>query len=188
MSYQLADFVSQITLAVKTDKWIPIPVRGAQLSAIAGLLATDTTRLSSDVHRPPVGLRPGSRLNTAFTNKVLEIVNRGKAGNLTPAQMGTAINNGISGFLPPSNSAAPVASFVTGTGLVGSVVTCTPGSWTGSPTYARQWLRGGTAIAGATATSYTTVAADAGLSVSCRITATNAAGSTNATSNGLAIT
>lgn len=81
----------------------------------------------------------------------------------------------------PVNSAAPTIS---GTPTVGQALTSTTGTWTGnpSPTYSRQWLRGSTAISGATAASYTLVAADVGQAISVRVTATNSQGSAQATS------
>ena len=87
---------------------------------------------------------------------------------------------------PPASSVAPVVS---GTTTVGSTLSCTQGTWTGSPTsYAYQWLRGGVNIPGATASTYLTVTADGGTSVGCMVTASNAGGSASATSNALAIT
>ena len=62
-------------------------------------------------------------------------------------------------------------------------MTCTQGTWTNSPTgYAYQWLRDGAPIGGATAASYTISAADVGRNLACMVTATNAAGSGQATS------
>jgi hypothetical protein len=88
----------------------------------------------------------------------------------------------------PTNTVLPVASFTSGTGALGSVCTCTTGTWTGSPTFARQWLRAGANIAGATATTYTLVAADSGNPITCRITGTNAGGSHAVVSNALTAT
>lgn len=81
----------------------------------------------------------------------------------------------------PANTVAPS---ITGTAKVGSVLTGTAGTWTGRPTpvTALQWLRGGVDIAGATASTYTLVAADAGTTVSLKVTATNSVGSVSATS------
>ena len=84
----------------------------------------------------------------------------------------------------PANTAAPVAS---GALTVGSTLSCTSGTWTNSPTYTYQWQRGGANISGATSASYVTVSADAGTSVGCLVTATNAAGSASQASNTLAI-
>lgn len=86
----------------------------------------------------------------------------------------------------PVNTVAPVAS---GTATVGSTLSCTAGTWTGSPTptYAYQWLRNGTNISGATSSTYVTVTADGGTSVSCTVTATNTAGGASATSNAISV-
>lgn len=79
----------------------------------------------------------------------------------------------------PTNSAAPT---VTGTVAVGTALTCNPGTWTQSPTYAYAWLLDGKAVSGATATSYTPTSGDAGHALSCRVTGSNDAGSAVATS------
>jgi hypothetical protein len=69
---------------------------------------------------------------------------------------------------------------------VGDVATCTMGNWTAEPTaYAYQWLRGGANIFGAQTSSYTFAAADVDTMISCQVTASNAAGSANVTSNEL---
>ncbi len=67
-------------------------------------------------------------------------------------------------------SATPTLS---GTVAVGTTVTAVPGTWGPAPvTYAYQWRRGGTAISGATAATYTPVAADAGTALSVTVTGT----------------
>lgn len=88
----------------------------------------------------------------------------------------------------PTNTVAPVASFTSGTGGLGSVATSTNGTWTGSPTFAFQWLRSGATIAGATAATYTFVAADSGNTITRRTTGTNGGGSASAVSNALTAT
>jgi hypothetical protein len=92
----------------------------------------------------------------------------------------------VSGVAPalPVNTVAPVVS---GTAVVGQALTTTNGTWTNSPSsFSYQWFRGATPI-GTNASTYTLVSADAGQSVTCRVTATNAGGSANATSNALSI-
>lgn len=80
----------------------------------------------------------------------------------------------------PINTAAPVIS---GSALIGSTVSCSTGSWANSPSfYSYQWNRNGIAISGATGSSYTVAAPDSGAALTCTVTATNAAGSTAATS------
>ena len=82
---------------------------------------------------------------------------------------------------PPVNTVAPVIS---GSTTVGSVLTSTDGTWTGTPTsFAYQWYRGLVQIFGETLNTYTLVSADLAQNTTCQVTATNAVGSTAATSN-----
>ena len=83
------------------------------------------------------------------------------------------------GVSAPVNTILPE---ITGGDTIGSLLTTDDGTWTGSPTsYAYQWKRGATNI-GTNANTYTLVTADAGTNITCVVTATNAIGSTNATS------
>ena len=92
---------------------------------------------------------------------------------------------GVASEVPPVNTAAPVVS---GTGTVGQNLTTTNGTWTERATaYAYQWMRGGSQIRGAINAVYALVGADSGTSVSCRVTATNPAGSTSIQSNAIAV-
>jgi hypothetical protein len=76
-----------------------------------------------------------------------------------------------------------VAPSISGTSREGSTLTATPGTWLYSPTsYSYQWQRDGSAISGATASTYALVTADVGHTVACAVTATNGVGSTSATS------
>lgn len=82
---------------------------------------------------------------------------------------------------PPLSLGAPLAE---GAPEIGVEVSVTNGTWTGSPTtFARQWLRDGTAISGATAATYTLDDDDVGTMISARVTATNAGGDGTAESN-----
>jgi hypothetical protein len=81
---------------------------------------------------------------------------------------------------PPANTSPPT---ITGTPAVGQTLTCQPGTWTNSPTFAFQWLRDGAPIAGADDQTYALVPADGGHAITCRVTATNAGGSASANSN-----
>jgi len=87
---------------------------------------------------------------------------------------------------PPPAPAAPVNStlpVISGNTTVNSLLTSTNGTWTNSPTsYAYQWKRGATNI-GTNANTYQLVAFDSTAEITCVVTATNATGSTPATSN-----
>jgi hypothetical protein len=74
-------------------------------------------------------------------------------------------------FQPPVNTAPPMVS---GTPAVGDALTCSPGSWTGTPppTFTYRWLRDGAPIAGASESGYTAQGVDEGHSVSCEVIAT----------------
>lgn len=77
--------------------------------------------------------------------------------------------------LPPVNTVLPS---ITGTPSVGSVLTCSTGTWSNSPTgYTYQWLQNGAAIGGATSSTYTQVSGDEGETLTCAVTASNAGGS-----------
>lgn len=83
---------------------------------------------------------------------------------------------------PPEITVPPVVS---GTLELGSVLSCTAGTWFGtlpfSITY--QWRRDGLDISGATSSTYTLIAADQQTTLSCVVTNTNPIGSDSSTSN-----
>lgn len=86
----------------------------------------------------------------------------------------------IAAAAAPANTAAPT---ITGTATVGQTLSASTGTWTNSPTaYTYQWNRGGSAIAGATASTYVLTAADSGTTITVTVTASNSAGSASATS------
>lgn len=82
----------------------------------------------------------------------------------------------------PENTDAPV---LTGTPEVGQVLSVTNGTWTGEPTYKRQWKADGANISGATGMTHTLQPASEGKEITVTVTATNDAGSATADSNAL---
>lgn len=81
-----------------------------------------------------------------------------------------------------ANSVAPVIS---GTNTVGSTLTTTDGTWTGTPapTFTYQWYNEATPITGATSNTYVVTSGDIGFGISCRVTGTNIFNSVSADSN-----
>lgn len=79
----------------------------------------------------------------------------------------------------PSNSVLPA---ITGTKTVGQTLTCSSGTWSKSPSFSYQWLRNGSPIIGATASTRLLDANDAGALMSCTVKATNSGVSAVATS------
>ncbi|TMK98113.1 MAG: hypothetical protein E6G34_10620 [Actinobacteria bacterium] len=90
----------------------------------------------------------------------------------------------------PPESAAPPQVLGIAPAQVGESLTCFAGTWAGSPppTFSYQWLRDGTSIAGATNGIYTVRSEDQLHTLSCRVRATNVAGSAEAPSaNSIAV-
>lgn len=85
----------------------------------------------------------------------------------------------------PSNTVAPG---ITGTLEVGQTLTCSTGTWTGTPTitYSYQWKRGVTNI-GTNSATYVAVYADISENITCTVTATNVYGSASQVSNTVVI-
>lgn len=80
----------------------------------------------------------------------------------------------------PVNSVLPV---ITGNAMQGETLTCSNGTWTNTPdTFAYQWSRDGSAIAGATASTRVLDADDIGSVMTCTVTASNEGVSAFATS------
>lgn len=83
---------------------------------------------------------------------------------------------------PVARIAAPSATKkprIAGSARVGRTLTVRRGSWLAGPTFKYRWLRGGKPIKGATRKTYRLHSADRGKRISCRVTATNATGSTS---------
>lgn len=107
-----------------------------------------------------------SNLAGAGTPATSAAVQISAATNLPPAQR-------LVGQVPV-NTAPP---HIAGTPKAGRVLSCSTGSWTGAPTsYGYRWSRDGTPLIGATGSSYMIVALDEGSTLTCAVTAINAAG------------
>jgi hypothetical protein len=155
------------TLTVSNGTWSGSPTYTYQWrragTAISGATTSAYLLISSDV-------------GTVITCTVT-------ATNAGGSNAATTAGTSVVVPLAPTNSSAPVIS---GTSIEGQTLTVSSlGAWTGSPTYAYQWRRNGSVISGATGVSYILVTADNGLVITCTVTATNAGGSTSATSNGI---
>jgi hypothetical protein len=91
---------------------------------------------------------------------------------------------------PPVSIEPPLLS---GRPAVGETLSCSTGSWSGSPApvFTYQWVRdvgpGETPIESATASAYKVASADAGHSLACRVTATNGRGTASELSAGVSV-
>jgi hypothetical protein len=147
-------------------RWVRCGVDGGRPDGSDCGLIIGATRSSYQIASADVG----SRLRVRVTASNAD-------GETTVASNATGVVVG-----PPVNTSIPL---VTGSGLVGGVMTVQPGSWTGRQpiSFSYAWLRcnnaGGecAAIAGATGRSYRLTSADVGRKVRVNVTARNAIGS-----------
>ena len=180
-------------------------VQGSFSFAVRGLAATGTTVYAGGDFTT-VGGQARSRLaavdastgvptswdpHPAFTVQTLVLTADGTlwvGGNF--ARFDRANQEGVAAF-PGAGGSAPASVSppeISGTPSGGQTLSCSQGTWTGSPTsFAYQWLRDGTAIAGATASTYAVGDADTGHQLVCEVTATNANGSAVADSPGVSV-
>jgi uncharacterized protein YukE len=149
-------------------QWRRCDAAGASCSDIVLAVSSTYTPGSADV---------GSTLRVRVT-----------ATNLYGSASATSAQTELVAPAAPINTSLPVIS---GTAEDGQTLSSSPGTWSGTTpmTFAYQWRRCDAAgtncvdILGATSNTYTLVAADVGQTLRSVVTATNAAGSSSATSN-----
>jgi hypothetical protein len=125
---------------------------------------------------------------TAADDRLVGIVSAGGPGGCADAQF-PGLYTEVSwpatrSFLTLANPpAAPVNQSpptLSGTAAVGQTLTCSPGAWTGSPSFSYDFVRstttGDVGVASSGPAAYTVTAADAGTSLRCIVTAVNAGG------------
>lgn len=99
--------------------------------------------------------------------------------NYTNGQYSVTVEKGV---LPYTT----VAPAISGSNLIGSTLTCTPGTWAGKPTPSpavRQWKADGVNISGETGLTYVIAAGYAGKNITCVETATSLTGTASSSSN-----
>ena len=82
----------------------------------------------------------------------------------------------------PVNTSVPA---IHGSATAGAELMCTPGGWTGATSFAYEWLRDAAPLAAGA--NYRPRASDVGHLLSCRVTASNAAGSAGAVSSAVRV-
>jgi hypothetical protein len=157
---------SGVTQAIASGDKVGIRIVGSVVTALDFRSATGWTQpLSYDTASDSVRYTAAGSLALEF-----------RSGTMDDFGGGTVVGSG------PVNTVAPSLS---GSAVVGQVLTVSPGSWSGSPapTLAYQWQRcdsGGlncVAIGSATSSSYTVVAGDAGSTLVAVVTGSNSSGS-----------
>lgn len=176
-----------------TDATTHAPLADAEVAAIgAGEVEYGYALTNSSGQYTITGLPTGAyRVEFADSRYIAQYYNdQPSFASATPvAVLQGAATGGIDAALVPKapfNTAPPVAS---GTPVAGQTLSCSTGSWTGSPapTYTYAWLRDGVAIPSATAGTYVVQSADIGNGLTCKVTATNKNGTAAAVSNTLIV-
>ncbi|WP_137844446.1 carboxypeptidase-like regulatory domain-containing protein [Microbacterium sp. 2FI] len=137
---------------------------GATLTAKLGIWTSGTTIAYE-------WLRDGSAISGATASVY----------KLTTSDVGKAISVRVrgtkAGYAPVVKTSAPSAKVaiaatpkVTGTYAVGETLTAAAGTWTSGTTFRYQWLRDGSAIAGATTSTYQLASADNGKTITVQVT------------------
>jgi hypothetical protein len=141
--------------------------------------------------------------NTRFIPKYLTQYFNGQPTAATANTVGVnegGTTSGINVAMVPSAPVNTSPPAISGATAVGSLLTCSTGSWTGeseqklsvgwplSSPFGYQWLRDGAAIAGTSLAGYVVQSADVGHGLQCEVTATNAAGHASAKSATFTVT
>ena len=150
------------------QQWVGCDAAGNGCAPIAGATAQTYVVVAGDI---------------GHTIRVFEVALNGEGTSAPAASLATAI---VTGF-PPKNTAPPTIS---GVGQIGSTLTCSPGTWTGTQpiSYAYQWLGDGNPIGGATGPSHALAPTDVALAEACAVTATSVAGQTTEKSDSILVT
>jgi hypothetical protein len=96
--------------------------------------------------------------------------------------MATAVVVAYRRAMPRIANGLTTAPSVSGTPASGQTLTCDPGTFTQAPALAFAWLSDGAVIPGTTGSTLTVTDAQLDTAVQCRVSATNVAGTTEATS------
>lgn len=165
--------------------------QGATLTAAAGTwTGTPTPTIAGQwrVNGSDVSGATGSTFSTSSLAVGDVVTYRETATNVVSAV--SATSSGVTLTAPDAAPVNTVLPAISGDDTVGSTLTATAGTWTGSPTptYAYQWRANGSNVSGATSSTFATTLLSAGDVVTCRVTATNIAGSASATSSGVTLT
>jgi len=188
LRFYVSDATSDGPLVYETDSawseatldWNTNPAtRGAALAnlgsvAAGGYVDVDVSSVLTSGRQVSFGLLPESSDGLGLGSREAAF----------PPQLVLSATSGT--VAAPVNTAAPAIS---GSPVVGQTLTAASGSWSGSPTsYAYQWYRCDSsgaacaAISGADASSYLVASADAGSTLRVAVAASDAGGSTTATS------
>src|SRR5271166_5655854 len=156
-------------------------------------VASNTAGTPITVGKQPEGVAITPNGKTAYVTNLA-------SGSVTPIDLATnKAGNAIPvGSLPIGIAITSVAEAkpvnvelpkVSGSPVVGATLSCSEGTWTGSPppSFTYQWLREGSSISGAKSSEYKVMPEDQGHDLLCEVTATNSRGSVAARSASVSV-
>ena len=170
----------------------PVTFDGSGSTCVVGPC---TYAWDDDGGEPPTGdwpLGTGQVLKYTFTGSAFTAYVRLTVTDAL-GQTGTVEHTVNVAAAPPPAPVNSVVPSVGGTAQVGDQLTASPGTWSGSPSYAYAWSdcnssgSGCSSISGATGSAYTVPSSDVGQTIEVTVTATNASGSASATSGPSAV-
>lgn len=160
---------------------------GSTLTGTTGSWLNSPTSYAYQWYRDGVAI-VGATNNTYITvlaDSEADITFEVIASNATGPSLPATSNTIALPSYAPVNTVAPA---VTGVAIVSQTLSCSTGTWTNSPSFTYQWQRGGVDIGGATNNTYLLVAADAGQTIRCVVTASNGVGApVSANSNNVSV-
>ncbi|MBL3680703.1 hypothetical protein D3230_15595 [Leucobacter chromiireducens subsp. solipictus] len=149
---------------------------GQTLTAVPGTWAPAPDKLSTQWLRDGTAIDGATgttyQATTADTGTKLSVKITGTKSGYTTASKTSAATAAVAEADPLTFTTTPTPT-ITGTAKVGQTLTAVPGTWAPAPDkLSTQWLRDGTAIDGATGTTYQATTADTGTKLSVKITGT----------------
>lgn len=154
---------------------------GSTLTCTAGPASATTRTFQWLRNGNPIGGATGSTYTSAPADAgaILQcqvFALNANAGSTQVSNRGVVVAPAPGTAVPvaPNNIAAPTPA----NPIAGTLETCAPGTWQGSPGFSYQWFVNGVAVPGAESNTYTVQAADVPGAIQCAVTGTNAGGST----------
>ena len=162
----------QALLTAGTPTVVGSPTLGEELSVDPGAWGPEPVELSYQWKSAGLAIAGAT---DAFYTPVLGDVGKAISVTVTGAKEGFTSATRTSAAKTIGRALTAPVPTVSGTPAVGATLTVTPGTWAPAPvTLSYKWSRNGVVIAGAIASTYKLVAADAGQAISATVTGTKA--------------
>ena len=113
-----------------------------------------------------------TNLPSTFGNYPVQFQPRIRSNGMVARTASGALDLGTFEIEDSTVPAVTTLPSISGSSVIGSTLTASPGVWTNSPSYTFQWMRNGVTIANATSNTYTTSSEDNSTNISVQVTAT----------------